>query len=131
VTCPSLGEVEDFLRETYEMDSCFWYEEREPEMRIELELPDTTDWEWDVWGGEVDQEDGEHFATFDRFESAVEYKAEMEEAQPRLHLRIQRRAKRVDVYADPFADDPPEGAEVEHCGTVTLEELDRLFEEGE
>lgn len=35
---------------------------------------------------------------------------------------------------DPFADaepsdDPPEGAEVEHCGTVTLEELDALFAE--
>jgi hypothetical protein len=26
------------------------------------------------------------------------------------------------------SDDPPEGAHVEHCGTVTLDELDRIFD---
>lgn len=106
---PSTEEVEDFLRETYEMDADYYAEEREPEMRIELELPDTADCEWDVWGGEVDQEDGDHWATFDRFEAAVAYKAEMEEANPRLRLAVQRRAKPVlDAYADPFADDERE-----------------------
>jgi hypothetical protein len=62
--------------------------------------------EWDVWGGDVDQEDGDHYATLGTYEEAVEYKAAMERINPRLYLRIQRQAKRApDIYADPFADE--------------------------
>lgn len=64
-------------------------------MKIELDLerPDELEFEYDVVGGEEDQEETDHWATFERFEEAVAYKAEQEAANARLRLHIARKRR--------------------------------------
>lgn len=74
-------------------------------LAAELAREQAEQFEWDVWGGDVDvEEDADHYATFETLQDAERYKAKTEKANPRLCLRIQRSPKRRhELMEDPFA----------------------------
>lgn len=137
-------EVDDFLRETYtELDTNYWMEEggiemaREyptrvfPEMRFSVtmrQLGDQTVWgQKEIGGWQALLHTQPLLAALFAQNPGLRVVEMIDDQNTIFTYRGVFGA--LDPFADEPTDDPPAGAEVEHCGTVTLEELDELFAE--